>query len=331
MRVLHFIRVVLGAMVVVGLIGAAGVALLFVLPDGEGRSPQIATGQRAPPHRTLAAQLTPAARAFFKPPDFFARKPPGEPTAAECAAPANFAAAATDNAAGETAAVVSPFGKPETGWAVYAPLIGHEIGTACGAETPAFAAALAHWQTAHKLAAAEGRVDQATLSALGVAWLLRRPFVIAMKGGCPASPNEATLAKAAPAEAYGGKAVLARRGALDAYRRMVAAARAEITAPPPLLTIASAYRGPVEEAARCADGGCGTLAKAHCSAHRTGLAFDLYLGAAPGREAFSTADADRLYQSKTLAYRWLAQNAGRFGFTPYPFEPWHWEWTGEPV
>ena len=33
--------------------------------------------------------------------------------------------------------------------------------------------------------------------------------------------------------------------------------------------------------------------------------------------------------SRTPAYRWLVANADRFGFVPYPFEPWHWEWTGE--
>ena len=26
----------------------------------------------------------------------------------------------------------------------------------------------------------------------------------------------------------------------------------------------------------------------------------------------------------------LAVIAAAFGFVPYPFEPWHWEWTGEP-
>ena len=37
----------------------------------------------------------------------------------------------------------------------------------------------------------------------------------------------------------------------------------------------------------------------------------------------------RLYMTKTPTYRWLVANAGRFGFVNYPFEPWHWEWTGE--
>jgi hypothetical protein len=160
---------------------------------------------------------------------------------------------------------------------------------------------------------------------------LRRPFVLAKKSGCPAAADETTLARAAPAETWGGKALRARPAALEAYRRMVGSARADIGAPPPLLTLASAFRGPMEEAVRCSDGSCGTARKADCSAHRTGLAFDVYLGAAPGRDPFSTADDNRLFQTQTPAYLWLVNNASRFGFVPYPFEPWHWEWTGESV
>ena len=51
------------------------------------------------------------------------------------------------------------------------------------------------------------------------------------------------MAKANPDEAYGGKLVKARPGALDAYRRMIAAARTEIGVRPPILSIASAYQG----------------------------------------------------------------------------------------
>ena len=52
---------------------------------------------------------------------------------------------------------------------------------------------------------------------------------------------------------------------------------------------------------------------------------------APGYPPESSDDANRLYESRTPAYLWLVANAGRFGFVSYPFEPWHWEWTGEPV
>ena len=56
---------------------------------------------------------------------------------------------------------------------------------------------------------------------------------------------------------------------------------------------------------------------------------DLYLGAAPGQAPELSDDVNRLYQSKSPVYAWLVANASRFGFVNYPFEPWHWEWTGE--
>jgi D-alanyl-D-alanine carboxypeptidase len=40
----------------------------------------------------------------------------------------------------------------------------------------------------------------------------------------------------------------------------------------------------------------------------------------------STADANRAIQVATPAYGWLARNAHRFGFRPYFYEPWHWEY-----
>jgi LAS superfamily LD-carboxypeptidase LdcB len=114
---------------------------------------------------------------------------------------------------------------------------------------------------------------------------------------------------------------------------MVATARAEapeIAADPDLLKIFSGYRSPTYDAARCAaQNNCNGRERATCSPHRTGLAMDLYLGHAPGFSADASADANRLYLTQAPAYRWLLANADRFGFVNYPFEPWHWEWTGE--
>ena len=308
MRVLAFVRTVITTLVVVAFFGLGG-ALLWDWATNAPMSGVPITARLAP----VVSRLEAAA-------------PLIDPA---CYRDKAFEGAASDNRIWLDTEVVSPFGLPETGWAIYAPLAAHEIGTPCAPQSRAFAAALAKWQGAHSLPAS-GRMDAATLSSMATKWLLDRPFVRAMPTGCPASPNEATLAKANPDEAYGGKLVEARPGALDAYRRMVAAARTEIGVRPPILSIASAYRGPTEEAARCADGSCGNPAKAHCSAHRTGLAFDLYLGGPPGK-AFSTASEDRLALARGLPYHWLVNNAGRFGFVSYPYEPWHWEWTGEPV
>ncbi len=254
----------------------------------------------------------------------------GGVSAGDCGAPGDFAAAANDNAANISVMAVTPFGLPESGWATYAPLVAREIGTACAPQTAGFAYRLALWQSAHAVAAG-GRLDAATLSKMSTIWLLRRPFVGASHKTCPPSPDEATLMQADTMEAYGGKKVLGRAGALTAYRQMVEAARRDLGQAVPQLRIASAYRGPIEEAVRCALGGCGTPAKARCSAHRTGLAFDFYLGVAPGSNAFSTDPANRLYLSQTPTYHWLVSNADRFGFVNYPYEPWHWEWTGEPI
>ncbi|MBA3810455.1 MAG: D-alanyl-D-alanine carboxypeptidase family protein, partial [Caulobacteraceae bacterium] len=114
-----------------------------------------------------------------------------------------------------------------------------------------------------------------------------------------------------------------------------AAARADapaVRADARLMRLFSAYRSPAYDAARCArDGNCQGIVRASCSPHRTGLAVDIYLGAAPGSAPDSADDANRLYISRGPAYRWMARNAGRFGFAPYAFEPWHWEWTGEPI
>lgn len=224
----------------------------------------------------------------------------------------------------------APFGKPETGWATYAPLIGHEIGAQCPADTPGFAARYAEWQRRQQLPV-DGVVKPADFDQLRNTLALRRPFVrLTAKGLCPAAPPAATLVSASPSEAYGGKTVLLRPGALAAYRKMVAAARAAgVGAHGPALQLLSGYRGPTEEAARCRDGGCNTLTRASCSAHRTGLALDLYLEPLPGADPASTDDANRRHMAASVEYRWLVANAHRFGFLPYAFEPWHWEWTGE--
>jgi D-alanyl-D-alanine carboxypeptidase len=324
---LRRLRSVLTAIGVLGGLALAGLALAMLVQPASKTSPKTFAMQES----ATGTNATPSLRGVSATPPVMARgvTTDGALSDADCTLPPSSQGAAAGNAASALTATVTPFGVSEVGWAVYAPMIGREIGTPCGPATPAFAAALGRWQGAHGLTKTE-RVDAPTLSVLATTWLLRRPFVRAARTGCPPPPASSDLAAAAPGENFGGKLVFARPKALDAYRRMIDVARRAGIAPP-LLQIASAYRGPAEEAARCADGSCGTARKARCSAHRTGLAFDFYLGAAPGQDPFSAADANRLYLSRTAAYRWLVANAARFGFMSYPFEPWHWEWTGAPV
>lgn len=244
------------------------------------------------------------------------------------------AVAAHTNAVSSTGLAWSPFRRPEVGWQVYAPLIGREIGAGgCGPDTPAFADALARWQGAHGLPA-DGVFSGQTWATLYQAMTARRPIAMGMRHGCPAPPRPEQLESIRVDEGYMGQAGQARPAVLAAYRRMVADARAadpQIAADPQMLTIFSGFRDPARDALRCVtEGNCDGVRRARsCSPHRTGLALDITVGARPGGRVDSTEDANRLAQTRTPAYRWLVANADRYGFVPYPFEPWHWEWTGE--
>jgi LAS superfamily LD-carboxypeptidase LdcB len=55
------------------------------------------------------------------------------------------------------------------------------------------------------------------------------------------------------------------------------------------------------------------------SPHETGLTVDIGCG---GLEPVS-ATIEK--QKQTPLFKWLVENAWRFGFTPYCVEPWHWE------
>lgn len=262
------------------------------------------------------------------------RTPPASPPQAAVGCfDAAFASAAAANAASLRTQPLDAFGRLETGWEIYAPLVAHEVGTACGPDSSGFAARVAAWQSA-KAPPADGIVTPALLLTMKAVWQDRRPITaVRARGICPEPPADGNLDTGRAGEGYGGKVVQLRKGAFAAYRQMVAAAKAEdprIAADPRNLTLFSAYRSPEYDAARCAkDGNCNGIVRAVCSPHRTGLALDLYVGEAPGYGPDSSADPNRLAQTRTPAYLWLLANAHRFGFVNYPFEPWHWEWTGE--
>jgi D-alanyl-D-alanine carboxypeptidase len=304
-----------------GATAAALVLLLLLVARVTGCSPL--TAAQAPPGQgtgqTAAGPLA-------------ARQSPGAPqrVSTQCRA-SGWSAAAQTNANSLQTLAWAPFGRAEVGWETYVPLIQHEIRTACPANSEGFAAALAAWQRTNGQST-DGVVSEAVFGAMKGVVQTRRDFVrFTSFGTCPGTPDLVTAAK--PSEGFSGKQVWLRPRALDAYRRMVAAARAEapeIAADPQALTIFSGYRSPAADAARCqTEGNCDGVVRARCSAHRTGLAADITLGHAPGFTVDSSADPNRLYMSRTAAYRWLVANAGRFGFVNYPFEPWHWEWTGE--
>lgn len=244
---------------------------------------------------------------------------------------ARFATAARANGESARSLIWSPFGAEEIGWEIYAPLIANEIRTACGPDQPGFAAALADWQRRNG-PVADGVMTPAVFEAMRQRWHRARPFSKIRPEDCP--PPTTDLAYANAGESY-GRPMQLRPGVLAAYRQMIATARTEapsIFNQPDALKIFSAYRDPEADAVRCLiDQNCDGVRRTQCSAHRTGLALDIHVGMAPGGDPASTAGFNRLAQSRTPAYRWMVRNAGRFGFINYAYEPWHWEWTGEPV
>lgn len=257
--------------------------------------------------------------------------------AVDCTGDANaggqaWADAANVNASSLTTLSWTPFNQVETGWEAYVPALQHEIGVRCDPGGAAFAAGLAAFQSRHGLPAT-GVFDGATFNVLKGLLQERRPFIMArVRNECPDPPPLNQLGYLSPEEEHADRMTrLLRRDVLEAYRRMAAAARAEvheIAANPELLQIFSAFRDPEADAARCAQqGNCDGVRRAVCSSHRTGTAIDLYVGHAPGMEVDSTAPDSRLFMSKSPAYQWLVMNAGRFGFRPYLYEPWHWEYV----
>ena len=308
-----------------GLIVVGFVALVVLTPPRAPRVPAPATGGASP--SAQAPAVSPPARQATQAPASALLS--GGPV--DCAAP-GFDEAARANATTLASLAWSPFHRAEVGWEIYAPHIASEIGSACAPGSPAFARELASWQRDHGLAAT-GRLDASTFGAMNTRWELARPFVrLSQAGVCPDPPPPAALATVRPDEGYAGKPVQLRPEALNAYRRLVSAARAAspvLATERGLLTIFSGFRDPIDDAARCArEGNCANVSRALCSAHRTGLAVDLYLGSAPGLPPDAADDANRLYQARTPAYAWLIAHAGEYGFVNYPFEPWHWEWTG---
>lgn len=226
----------------------------------------------------------------------------------------------------------APFGSTEWGWEAYLPLIQRELKTGCAPGTPIFASHMAAFQQTHGLAPT-GLFDSDTFQVFRGLWQERRPFVMArVRGECPDPPPINQLGYLVESEEHADRLTrLLRRDVLDAYRRLVAEARAqvpEVAADPELLQIFSGFRDPEADAARCAQSGnCDGIRRAVCSPHRTGAAVDLYVGRIIGLSVDSTDPVSRQHMAKGATYRWLVENAGRFGFVPYVYEPWHWEYV----
>ena len=238
---------------------------------------------------------------------------------------AAFAAAAASNATLRNDLTWTFGGKQQRGWYLYDLLINKTLDSTHEPVTDDFAAALAHWQKKRGLAG-DGVLDEQSLMAFISQWQSNR-----LKNRTPATPDQ--LITAPPSDFYDpGRAPELRqveRNTYEAYKKMIAAAAADpslgLEKTPSYFKIVSAFRtAEYQKGLREKSPNAGSAGLAvNNSPHFTGRALDLYVGGSP----VETRDANRAIQVNTPAYRWLVENAEHFGFRPYFYEPWHWEYV----
>lgn len=234
-----------------------------------------------------------------------------------------FAAAAEQNARLKLDLNWTFGAKQQRGWHLYVPLIQSLLNTDSGPETNAFARALSNWQKSMGLSST-GVLSQDTWMKMVTVFQSRR-----IKDR--STPTSERLALVSASEFFDPERPESLRyveqQAYAAYKKIVAAASAELALKPgsndQWLKIVSAFRSPAYQAQlRKQNPRSGRAGLAVHSPHFTGRALDVYVGGEP----VSTNDQNRAIQVNTKVYRWLVKNAERFGFYPYFYEPWHWEY-----
>lgn len=248
------------------------------------------------------------------------------------AASSAFAAAAVQNAALRNELTWIFGGKQQRGWYLYDLLIGETVKTNEDFGTSDFASAVAVWQK-HAGLSGDGVLDEDSLMRMVSQWQSNR-----LKNRAVATPDQ--LLTAPPADFFDPSRApelrQVERNTYAAYKRMIAAALADPTlklartsagelAPGErYFKIISSFRSrEYQDELRRKSPNAGRAGLAVNSPHFTGRALDIYVGGDP----VDTKDANRAIQVDTPAYRWLVRNAERFGFRPYFYEPWHWEYV----
>lgn len=223
-------------------------------------------------------------------------------------------------------------GKPQRGWYLYAPLIKQLINTKQDVASKQFVSALARWQAKAALKPS-GVLDEETLYTMIKTWQDVR-----LKDRTVANADQLLTAPISdfydPTRAEELRQV--ERRTYAAYKRMVSAAaadrslglahttRGQLALSEKYLKIISAFRSrEYQDKLRREAPNSGSAGLAVNSPHFTGRALDLYVGGEP----VDTRDSNRALQVETRVYQWLVRNAERFGFRPYCYEPWHWEYV----
>ena len=235
----------------------------------------------------------------------------------------SFTAAATQNAVLRNELSWTFGGKQQRGWYLYDYLLSETLKTDDASVSDDFAEAVAQWQKRRGLGAT-GMLDQNSWMAMVSHWQGNR-----LKNRTSATPDQ--LVTAPPTEFYDSSRAVehrqVQRDTYEAYKKMLDAANADLKlgTNSRFLKIISAFRSrEYQEQLRRKSPNAGSAGLAvNNSPHFTGRALDLYVGGDP----VDTKDANRAIQVATPAYKWLVKNADRFGFRPYFYEPWHWEYV----
>ncbi|MFY9553337.1 MAG: D-alanyl-D-alanine carboxypeptidase family protein [Blastocatellia bacterium] len=251
--------------------------------------------------------------------------------AVNSAPPAAFELAGHKNEELQTSCLWNFGGKAQRGWRLYVPLIANLIETDRDVAASDFAMRLSLWQKGKGIEPS-GVLEAETWSQMVSAFQSRR------MSGRP-EPSDLTTIPVSDCYDPGRPEELRKADAQTflAYKRMVAAAAADLTLGlevtkdgqlawnEKLFKIVSAYRSrEYQDHLRRQSPTSGRAGLAVNSPHATGRALDLYVGGEP----VSTKDDNRALQTQGAVYRWLVKNAARFGFQPYFYEPWHWEFVG---
>ncbi|MGI8556657.1 MAG: D-alanyl-D-alanine carboxypeptidase family protein [Pyrinomonadaceae bacterium] len=220
--------------------------------------------------------------------------------------------------------------KSQRGWYLYVTLIQQLLDVSANSDTFDFARSVAVWQQNSGLVPT-GVIDVETLNRMIADWQAHR-----LNSSQYSSENE--LITAPIIDFYdptrSPDLLKVERETYAAYKRMAAAAakdlhlqttvNGELAPDERFLKIVSAFRSrEYQEKLRAASPNSGRAGLAINSPHFTGHALDLYVGGEP----VTTKDYNRAIQVQTPAYKWLVKNASRFGFYPYYYEPWHWEYV----
>ena len=303
----------------------AGVALLAER-NGRGQTPQPKSESQTQSPRDSQTQL-PKTETLVKPTVLATDRP-----VTTSASVALFPEAATQNTLLHTD-LIWTFGKKEQhGWYLYDLLIGRTLNLKPNISANDFASAIAAWQK-QKGMTSNGVLDEDSWMTIVAAWQSDR-----LKDKTPATADQLLMAPSS--DFYDPERLpelrQVEKSTYAAYKALVAAAIAdpilklahtsstELAPTERFFKIVSAFRSrEYQEELRRKAPNAGSAGLATNSPHFTGRALDLYVGGDP----VDTRDSNRAIQVNTPAYKWLVRNAERFGFRPYFYEPWHWEYV----